>query len=70
MPEIFLNDHELETLTGRKYKSRQVDALRSMGLPFWINAAGRPVVARAAIEGKTVDSAGDEEWTPAVLAKG
>jgi hypothetical protein len=67
---MFLTDAELVTLTGRKIKSLQIEALRKMGLTFWVNAAGRPVVARATIEGKKVENPANEEWTPAVLAKG
>jgi len=39
-------------LTRRKIKSKQIEALHRMGLPFWVNAANASVVARAAIEGR------------------
>ncbi|MFS2015043.1 DUF4224 domain-containing protein [Massilia sp. CT11-108] len=52
MADIFLNQEELTTLTGRKMKSKQIEALRRMGLPFHVNACGKPVVARVAIEGR------------------
>jgi hypothetical protein len=48
----FLDPDEVATLTGRKRKSMQIEALRRMGLSFWVNACGRPVVARTAIDGK------------------
>jgi hypothetical protein len=48
----FLTSAEVIELTGRKVKSKQIEALRSMGLPFWVNAIGKPVVATAAIEGR------------------
>jgi hypothetical protein len=48
---MFLNDDELARLTGRRQKKRQIAQLRAMGLPFFINAAGAPVVARSAVEG-------------------
>lgn len=48
---MFLNLDELAELTGRKLKSKQIEALRRMGVPFRVNAVGRPVVASAAIEG-------------------
>lgn len=47
----FLSAIELRELTGFARASKQVDQLRRMGIPFWINGVGRPVVARAAIEG-------------------
>jgi len=48
---MFLNSDELAELTGRKIKSKQIDALRRMGVPFRVNACGKPVVAVAVIEG-------------------
>lgn len=55
MADMFLNQEEFATLTGRKMKSKQIEALRRMGLPFHVNAVGKPVVARAAIEGRAAD---------------
>ena len=52
MSNMFLNADELAELTGRKVKSKQIEALRRMALPFWVNALGKPVVARVAIEGR------------------
>lgn len=48
---MFLNLEQLIELTGRKLKSKQIEALRRMGVPFRVNAVGRPVVAVSAIEG-------------------
>lgn len=48
---MFLSRDELAELTGRKAKAKQVETLRRMGVPFRVNAVGRPVVASAAIEG-------------------
>lgn len=48
---MFLTSDELAELTGRKIKSKQIEALRRMGLPFHVNAVGKPVVSVAAIEG-------------------
>ncbi len=44
---MFLTAAELATLTGYRQKGRQLARLRQMGIPFWTNAAGQPVVARA-----------------------
>lgn len=48
----FLSMEEICALTGRKMKTKQIEALRTMGLPFWVNAIGRPVVTVAAVEGR------------------
>src|SRR5260363_422242 len=48
---IFLTNDEISHLTARKNKGAQIDALRRMGLPFFVNATGHPVVTLAAIEG-------------------
>lgn len=52
MSNMFLTREQLHILTGRKMKSKQIEALRRMGLPFWVNACGHPVVSVAAIEGR------------------
>lgn len=72
----FLNVDEIAALTGIKggrggqpKHVLQIDQLRTMGIPFWINAAGKPVVARAAIEGRTVASPPPVAWHPAVITK-
>ncbi|MEF2265388.1 DUF4224 domain-containing protein [Janthinobacterium sp. LS2A] len=61
----FLTAEDVAVLTGRKLKSLQAQALRAMGIPFFINAIGRPVVARTAIDGKTaVASPEKSAWVP------
>jgi len=85
-PEVsdtFLSPEEVEELTGvktgktingRKYtrEELQIDQLRSAGIPFWPNARGRPIVARAVIEGRKVAEVATAEprkkWQPAALA--
>ncbi|MDE1143601.1 MAG: DUF4224 domain-containing protein [Paraburkholderia tropica] len=69
---MFLSPIELAVLTGRKVKSKQVEALRRMGVPFFVNACGRAVVARSAIEGRAGaaslrESGARTGWSPAVL---
>lgn len=70
--DLFLSPLELAVLTGRKVKIKQIDALRRMGIPFFINACGRAIVARSAIEGRG-SVAGHREggvrsgWSPSVL---
>jgi len=44
--EMFLTDAEVSRPTGRKMKSAQIDALRQMSVPFFVNATGHAVVTR------------------------
>ena len=44
---LFLTPEEVALLTGRKFKSKQIEALRQMFIPFRINANGRPIVRTA-----------------------
>ena len=72
---IFLTLQEVAELTGikigRRGKNReqlQTDWLRESGIPFWTNARGRPIIARAAIEGRTSEQeATPKKWHPKVL---
>jgi hypothetical protein len=65
---MFLEPAEISVLTGRKFKSLQIDALRQMGIPFFVNATGHPVVARAAIDGAKAQVAEPKKaWVPKVL---
>jgi len=68
---VFLNPDELALLTGFHRKGRQVEQLRRMGIAFFVNGCGRPVVARTAIEGSAT-GASPRTWAPSVvkLAKG
>ncbi len=50
--DTFLTADAVVRLTGRRRKSKQIEALRTMGLPFWVNAIGEPVIALAAVEGR------------------
>lgn len=58
----FLSGTDVAELTGRKIKSKQIEALRKMGLPFWVNAIGKPVVTVAAVEGRK-DAPQKKTWT-------
>jgi len=51
----FLEPNDLAMLTGRKVKSKQIEALRKMGIAFFINACGKPIVPTSAIEGRSID---------------
>lgn len=64
---IFLDDDDVAKLAGTKSKSRQIDSLRRMGILFYVNAAGRPVVPKSAVEGKEISSKPKVSWEPSVL---
>lgn len=64
----FLSDDDVAILTGRKIRKLQVEQLRKMGIPFYLNAVGRPVVARSIIEGRVqVAAAPAPRWQPSAL---
>lgn len=64
---MFLNRDEVVTLTGRKNKRHQINALRTMGIPFFVNACGHPVVTRVAVEGRPVTVEHKPTWSPPPL---
>lgn len=65
MDAMFLTLEEIGMLTGRKTKGTQIDALRKMGIPFFVNACGRPVVTRYAVEGRpTPIESKVQTWSP------
>lgn len=76
MSDTFLSPEEVGELTGiragRRGQTReelQVDWLRTSGIPFWTNARGRPVIARAAIDGRQASAEQPKQkWQPKVLA--
>lgn len=57
----FLTGEDVATLTGRKVKTKQIEALRAMGIAFWVNAIGKPVVTVAAVEGRK-DAPPQKTW--------
>jgi hypothetical protein len=71
---IFLSAEDVTELTGikkgRDGKTReelQCEHLRKHGVPFIPNAAGRPIVAKAAIEGGNLPQTKSTPWRSAVL---
>lgn len=73
----FLDPEDVAFLTGikrgRNGQSRdelQAAQLRQMGVPFYLNAARRPIVARAAVEGGPVSKQEKSTpWRPNAAAK-
>ena len=59
----FLATADIAALTGRKWPSKQIETLRTMNIPFFVNALGRPVVTVAAIEGGKAP-APKKLWSP------
>lgn len=58
-PRIFMSEQQVDELTGilrgRCGKSKhdmQCEWIKRQGIPFYINARGRPVVPLSALEGK------------------
>ena len=65
---VFLDDDDVARLTKKKRKSCQVAALRSMGIPFFVNPAGEPIVTKKAVEGGEVEHK-PQTWQSNVLRK-
>ncbi|WP_175692931.1 DUF4224 domain-containing protein [Burkholderia ambifaria] len=72
--DLFLTADEVAELTGvrtgRRGKSReelQVAWLRTSGIPFWVNARGRPIIARARITGHPTELPPRPRSQPAAL---
>ncbi len=64
----FLDAPDIRRLTGKAQKAKQVQQLRTMGIPFYVNASGHPIVARSAVEGGRKEQAKTvQPWRPAVL---
>jgi len=60
----FLDANDLVLLTGRRTKSKQVATLRKMGIQFFINACGKPVVPLSAIDGRREEKKLKHQWNP------
>jgi hypothetical protein len=72
MASTFLERDEIKGLTGRSHVKLQIAALQRMGIPFFVNDIGRPVVTRSAIEGRAgaTAAAPKKAWVPRVLKAG
>lgn len=62
--EVFLSDYDMFLLTGYKTRSRQVEQLRKMGMAFFVNGSGKPLVAKAVIEGRNDPAPQVKKWEP------
>lgn len=68
MSTTFLTREEVKELTAAHRKKRQIEILRAQRIPFFMNAAGWPVVPRAAIQGGGMPDSRTVGWTPPVLS--
>lgn len=66
---LFITIAEMRELTGFALKSKQIEQLRRMGIAFFVNGCGRPVVTVTAIEGTKKPEVRRDVWQPAVLMK-
>ncbi|MES2164619.1 MAG: DUF4224 domain-containing protein [Pseudomonadota bacterium] len=69
MTDVFLTSDDVAMLTGRRVKSKQIATLLKMGVPFWVNAIGKPVVTIAAVEGRKEPSK-QQTWTMPKIQNG
>ena len=66
---MFLDAAALRQLTGFARKARQIERLRAMGVPFWINGRGVPVVCASALEAsKPPQAKPTASWSPSALS--
>jgi hypothetical protein len=64
MTAVFLTREEVRMLTGAGVKRLQIANLRKNGIRHTINAAGWPVVTRAAVEGGAESETPQQGWKP------
>lgn len=72
---IFLSPEEVAELTGIKRgrdgltrNDLQVIQLKAMHLAFFVNASGRPIVTKAAVEGTAEPVVKKQPWRSAALS--
>lgn len=51
---------------GKKREELQCEQLRKMGIPFYRNARGAPIVVRDALTGHKPQQAPHKKWEPSV----
>lgn len=71
----FLTPEEVAELTGvktgrarRTREELQADWLRTSGIPYFINARGRPIIVRAVLEGRKEEQPARPAWRPRVIS--
>ncbi len=68
---MFLDAEEMADLTGYKQAAKQIAQLKLQKIPFHINGAGHPKVARAILEGQraTAEKPKPATWSPSWAAQ-
>lgn len=61
---LFLSHDEVAFLTGRKRFGCQKEQLAKQGIPYTLNAVGRPIVFRAVIDGSSKATRPTAKWEP------
>lgn len=57
----------MRELTGFTLQSKQLEQLRRMGIAFFVNGRGMPIVTVSAIEGRKQQDPQKVAWIPSVL---
>ena len=68
LTSMFLSADELVLLTGRHRKANQIRQLKTMGIPFYVNARGHAVVAGIVLTGGRPEES-QARWIPAVAKR-
>lgn len=66
--KLFLDAAEVRELTGRARRRDQIAWLRTSGIPFHVNAAGYPIIARAHFT-REPEAANAPTWSPAPVRR-
>lgn len=61
---LFITKEEVAELTDRRTKLAQIAHLRKLGILFYVNASGWPVVPREAVLGIKQKSEPATKWSP------
>lgn len=64
---MFLEDEQIVKLTGYRQKAKQVARLRKLGILFFVNASGHPVVPDSSVNGSKQPKP-EKTWTPSWAA--
>jgi hypothetical protein len=62
--DLFLTRDEVAVLTGYRQATKQAAHLKRQRIPFHLNRAGHPLVARAIIEGSNRQPQQKAAWSP------
>jgi hypothetical protein len=65
---MFLSQEELVELTGKKRSRDQIDALKYMRVPHFVNTIGKPVVVRDNLLAGMSHTEAKAKWQPKITA--